>query len=78
MKYLLYLFKRVPVRLRIVYIVSLLLSNCPLVFDIITPVFFRQFFRFVNHKKHKLLFPFVFICINNIKYNSSCHRAVFI
>lgn len=43
MKYLLYLFKRIPFHLRIVYIISLLLSNCSLIFDIVTPVFFGKF-----------------------------------
>lgn len=43
MKYLLYLLKKIPFHLRIVYIISLLLSNCSLIFDIITPVFFGKF-----------------------------------
>ncbi len=43
MKYILYLFKRIPAKLRTVYIVSLLLTNCPLIFDIITPIFFGMF-----------------------------------
>lgn len=43
MKYLMYLFKRIPVHLRIVYIISVLLSNCSLIFDIVTPIFFGKF-----------------------------------
>lgn len=43
MKYLLYLFKRIPARLRIVYVISLVLTNCPLIFDIISPIFFGVF-----------------------------------
>lgn len=69
MKYLLYLFKRVPVRLRIVYIVSLLLSNCPLVFDIITPVFFGSFLDSLiikNINYYSLLYLFASITLSTI------------
>lgn len=43
MKYLLYLFKRLPFKLKFVYLLSLILTNSYLIFDIISPIYFGKF-----------------------------------
>lgn len=43
MKYLIYLFKKIPIHLRVIYLLSLLLTNSSLIFDLITPILFGNF-----------------------------------